>query len=274
MTDAGRAVEGSPVAPAGQGPEPRASSTWNVVVTGGGTVAAIDEVRQIANRSTGRMAASIAEACLGRGASVWHVAAPGSQLAFERRAQLDLDAADPAVEFRRLERLRAEWLAVRDRYHPVRLKRGTVDDYARRLEETLKERPVDIVFLAMAVSDFEPEPAEGKIRSEADSLVIRCRPTAKVIRKVRDWAPDAYIVGFKLLAGATTAELVEEARRALVVNRADLTVANDQRTVTEGRHTIHLVREGGPVETYAMPEPIAERLVERSLEWSAKRKRG
>jgi phosphopantothenoylcysteine synthetase/decarboxylase len=274
VTDAGRAVEGSPVAPAEQGPEAPEGSGLNVVVTGGGTVAAIDEVRLIANKSTGRMAASIAEACLTRGASVWHVAAPGAQLAYDRLAHLNLDAEDPRAEFRRLDRLRNDWLAVRSRYHPVRLPKGTVDDYSRRLEETLMARRVDIVFLAMAVSDFEPVPTEGKIRSDAGSLIVHCRPTAKVIRRVRDWAPDAYLVGFKLLAGATTAELVAEAERALAVNRADLTVANDQRTLVERRHTIHLVRAGHPVETYAEPEPIAERLVDRTLGWSVTRRGG
>ena len=59
----------------------------NVVVTGGGTVAPIDDVRQIANVSTGRFSASITEACLARGATVWHVHAPGAQLPLLRQGQ-------------------------------------------------------------------------------------------------------------------------------------------------------------------------------------------
>ena len=52
----------------------------NVVVTGGGTIAPIDDVRLIANISSGRFAASISEALLDRGASVWHIHAPSSQV--------------------------------------------------------------------------------------------------------------------------------------------------------------------------------------------------
>ena len=62
----------------------------NVVVTGGGTVAPIDDVRQIANVSTGRFSAAISEACLKRGATVWHVHTPQAQLPFIRNARFDL----------------------------------------------------------------------------------------------------------------------------------------------------------------------------------------
>ena len=68
----------------------------NVVVTGGGTIAPIDDVRRITNVSSGRFSAAIAEACLGRGATVWHVHAPAAQLPLSRKARFDLDAADPS----------------------------------------------------------------------------------------------------------------------------------------------------------------------------------
>ncbi len=46
----------------------------------------------------------------------------------------------------------------RDRLHLVPLAQGTVADYAATLRATLAARPIDVAFLAMAVSDFEPEP--------------------------------------------------------------------------------------------------------------------
>ena len=63
-------------------------------------------------------------------------------------------------------------------------------------------RPIDVVFLAMAVSDFEPEPIAGKLESESDVLVIRGLRAPKVIRSVRDWSPRVFLVGFKLLSRA------------------------------------------------------------------------
>ena len=101
----------------------------------------------------------------------------------------------------------------------------------------------------MAASDFAPEPIAGKLSSDAETLTLRCRRLPKVIRSVRDWSPVVYLVGFKLLSGAPEAELIRQAEAACRENRADLTVANDLRTVRAGRHVIHLVRPGHPTET-------------------------
>jgi phosphopantothenate-cysteine ligase len=243
----------------------------NVVVTAGGTMAPIDDVRHIANASTGRFGAMIAEAALERGAHVWHLHAPGALQPFGRLARFDLDSPDPSAEIDRLRRLRERWLEVRDRCHPVPLIEGTVAEYGRKLEELLRLRPIDVAYLAMAASDFAPEPHSGKLSSHAETLVLRCRRLPKVIESVRDWSPTTYLVGFKLLSHVDEAELIRQAGAAGVANRADLTVANDLRTVRAGRHVIHLVRPGQPTETYGPDEPIADRLVDRSFAWASDR---
>jgi phosphopantothenate---cysteine ligase (CTP) len=243
----------------------------NVVVTGGGTIAPIDDVRHMANVSSGRFSATIAEACLKRGASVWHIHAPSAHLPFARLAVFDLDAPDPEAELTRLARLHQEWRRVRDRLHLLPLHRGTVADYAQNLEQALRARPIDVAFLAMAVSDFEPAPVAGKLDSEADALIVRALRTPKVIRSVRDWAPGVYLVGFKLLSRAEEAELIRQAESTCRINRADLTVANDLETLRVGRHTVHLVRPGHPPETLKPGKDLAERLVDRVFAWAAER---
>jgi phosphopantothenoylcysteine synthetase/decarboxylase len=107
----------------------------------------------------------------------------------------------------------------------------------------------------------------GKIRSNADEIVVRLARVPKLIARVKDWAPNIYQVGFKLLAGASEEELIEAAQQATRENRSDVTVANDLRPLRQGNHIIHLVREGQPIETYAAAENPAKRLVERVLEW-------
>ncbi len=235
----------------------------NVVVTGGGTIAPVDDVRLLTNVSSGRLAAAISETFLDRGASVWHIHAPSAQLPLKRYARFDLDAVDPAAELDRLTRLRRRWLDRRDRLHLVPLAKGTVADYATTLKATLETRPIDIAVLTMAVSDFEPEPYPGKLSSDAESLVVRCRRTPKVIRSVRDWAPSVYLVGFKLLSDVPVEELIRRAEDACRINRADLTVANDLRTLRQGKHTLHLVRLGAEVETLGPGDDLADRLVGR-----------
>lgn len=243
----------------------------NVVVAGGGTIAPIDDVRQITNTSTGRFSARITEAWLKRGASVWHIHAPGAELPFGHVARFDLTTTDLDGELERLSALYHYWQEVRDRLHLVPLSLGTVADYARTLEQTLRSRPFDVIFLAMAASDYEPEPIPGKIASEAGELVIRCRSTPKVIHSVRDWAPGAYLVGFKLLSRADPATLIAAAESACFINRTDLTVANDLQTLRACRHEIHLVRPGHLTETLVSDSsPIADRLVDRVVTWAAR----
>jgi len=244
----------------------------NVVVTGGGTIAPIDDVRLLTNVSSGRFAAAISEAWLDRGANVWHIHALAARLPLLRHAAFMLDAADPAAELERLTKLRAKWLSHRDRLRLVPLKIGNVDDYARALKQVLDSESIDIVLLPMAVADFEPEPRPGKISSEADSLILACRRTPKVIRLVRDWSPSVYLVGFKLLSHASREELIRRAGIACRDNRADLTVANDLETLRAGRHTIHLVRPGEDPLTLDPGLDLAERLVARIMTWAGTRR--
>jgi len=223
------------------------------------------------NISSCRFAAAITEACLNRGATVWHIHSLSAQLPLWRFARFALDAPNPAVELERLTRLRQEWLSVRDRLQLVPLLIGTVADYAATLRQVLQSQPIDVVVLPMAVADFEPAPHLGKIGSDAESLVLHCLRTPKVIRSIRDWCPSVYLVGFKLLSRATPGELIRRAEIACQTNRADLTVANDLQTLRAGGHTIHLVRPGADPETLEAGADLAERLVARILAWAGAR---
>jgi phosphopantothenate-cysteine ligase len=245
----------------------------NVVVTGGGTIAPIDDVRHVANASTGRFSAEISEACLLRGATVWHVHARSALLPFHRDACVSLDARDPDAEAARLGTLRTVYRSVRDRLHLRPLEVGTVHDYARTLRAVFREVPIDLAFLAMAASDYEPWPHPGKIRSDREALHLVLQPSPKVIRSVRDWSPDVFLVGFKLLSNSDPGELIALAREACVINRADLTVANDLGPLLAGRHTVHLVRSGRDVETLGPGGSIADELVERAMTWAGERHR-
>ena len=240
----------------------------NVVVTGGGTIAPIDDVRLMTNVSSGRFAAAITEACLdSRSERLAHplVVSPASPAAI---CGVRTRCHRHAAELLRLTQLRERWRSKRDRLNLFPLQIGNVADYAATLEHVLRSHAIDVVFLPMAVADFEPEPLPGKISSDAESLVVHCRPTPKVIRRVRDWSPSVFLVGFKLLSRVSRDELVRRAELACRDNRADLTVANDLQTLRQGRHTVHLVRPGHDAETLEPGAELAERLVARVLTWA------
>jgi phosphopantothenate-cysteine ligase len=240
----------------------------NVVVTGGATIAPIDDVRIMTNISSGRFAAAVTEAFLDRGATVWHIHAAAAEVPLFRSARFALDAALPSEEFERLGRLRERWLAARDRLKRVPLSVGNVEDYAATMKRVLDSAAFDVVVLPMAVTDFEPEPHAGKISSDRETLVVNCRRTRKVIQLVRDWSPSVYLVGFKLLSRAGRQELIRRAGAACLANRADMTVANDLQALRAGRHTLYLVRPGKEPETLEPGPDLAERLVARILAWS------
>jgi phosphopantothenate-cysteine ligase len=238
----------------------------NVLVTGGGTIAPIDDVRRIVNVSTGRFSAMLSEAFLRRSCRVTHIFAPGAQRPFHRRAGFVLDANDPQSELQRLARLHDEWRALKRLYKEIALETGTVLDYARTLGATLRSNRFDMILLAMAVSDYEPEPRLGKLESSAETLDITCRRTPKVILAVRGLAPDAFLVGFKLLSGSTREDLITAAQDSCRVNRSDATVANDLTSLREGRHEVLLVPSRGPVEPFGPGDDMAARLASRLLE--------
>lgn len=239
----------------------------NILVTGGGTVAPIDDVRQITNRSTGRLSAMITEACLALGAEVWHVHAPNALLPYQREAVCDFQA-EPEGELKRLFLLRKLWKANQKRLHLVGLEQGRVGEYATAVRGVLESRPIDVAFLAMAVSDYEPDPVPGKLRSDHETLTITCHRTPKVIRQVRDQSPDLYLVGFKLLSGSSPQGLALAAEDAGRATGADLTVANDQREIAAGRHALHLVRTGHDPVVVGPGDEMATDLVDRAFTWA------
>jgi phosphopantothenate---cysteine ligase (CTP) len=241
----------------------------HVLVTGGGTIAPIDDVRCVTNASSGRFSAAITEECLRRGAEVWHLHTPNALLPFARDAAFDLETPDPRAEFDRLAALKREWDQVAPRLHRVPLETGAVSEYAAGLERLLKEHSIDVCFAAMAVSDFIPEARPGKLDSERESLNVEWKPTPKIIRFVREWSPSVYLVGFKLLSGVPEHELTSRALEAGRSTQADLTVANDWKTVSEGRHVIHLVRPNNNIERLGPRPDLAAQLVERVFKWQS-----
>ena len=237
----------------------------NVVVTGGGTIAPIDDVRHIANTSTGQFSAEITEAFLRYGATVWHVHGPAAVLPFQGQARLSLTDTNFDREFARLKSLRGEIEGLRSRLYCRDIPPGTVAGYAQTLREILLTQPIDVAVLAMAVSDYEPDRAQGKIPSDRDEWTLTLRRTPKVIQFVRGWAPDVFLVGFKLLFAVSDDTLIATARDACKINSADLTVANDLSSKQRGLHKVHVVERERLIETIGPGESIAARLVDRIL---------
>jgi phosphopantothenoylcysteine decarboxylase/phosphopantothenate--cysteine ligase len=182
LAHAGRALEGD-----------TALGGRRVVVTAGPTREAIDPVRYVGNRSSGRMGYEIAAAAWRRGADVVLVTGPSH---LTPPAGVDVRRVESAAEMR--------------------------DAVAAALPHA------DALVMAAAVADFRPaDPADEKLKKEAGGVPrIELERTADVLLSTRSLRrPDAVVVGFAL----ETQDVVENGRRKLEAKGLDLLVVNDAR---------------------------------------------
>lgn len=206
-------------------------TTLRILVTAGGTIVKIDDVRHIGNFSTGSFPAKIANAALAKNHEVIYLHAKNAKI--------------PSAH-RKLKRITYE----------------TYDDYVGELKKVLRTNKIDIVFLAAAVSDYGVRPSRGKISSSKPRLILRLFPLPKVIKLVKQWSTSPlFQVGFKLLSEVTEKELVEAAYKSSLENRSDLTIANDLAKIKSRQREVILVTpERGSIK---LKEPnLAEKIIE------------
>ena len=160
-----------------------------VLVTAGGTREAIDPVRYIGNRSSGKMGYAIAEAAAARGAEVTLISGP---------------VALPV---------------------PGGVQRIAVESAHQMREAVLNAFPdTDIVIKAAAVADYRPETAEAqKIKKAANSLTLVLTKNPDILAELGQLKQSQFLVGF----AAETQELVAHATEKLRKKNLDMLVAND-----------------------------------------------
>jgi phosphopantothenoylcysteine decarboxylase/phosphopantothenate--cysteine ligase len=165
----------------------------HVVVSAGGTAEAIDPVRFIGNRSTGRMGAAIADAALARGARVTIVAG---------RVEVPLPAGARVVHAE-------STAAMRD---------AVID--------AVVGGRADALVMAAAVADFRPVRTATTKLARGGSLTLELEATPDILAEVgalgRELQPRPVIVGFAAETGS-----LDRAPEKLRRKGADLLVAND-----------------------------------------------
>ncbi len=171
------------------------SKVWsgvNVLVTAGPTREALDPVRYLGNRSSGKMGFAIAQAAWRRGASVTVITGPGS-------------APRP--------------------YGPEIVAVESADEMSEAVASRIGE--ADVAVFAAAVADFRPRAAaERKVkRAEvgSDHSVDLTENPDIAKTSLEDAKPGAVRVGFAL----ETEDLLENARKKMQSKALDFVVANE-----------------------------------------------
>ncbi len=189
----------------------------HIVVTAGATATAIDPVRVLTNRSSGRMGRAIATACAVRGAKVTVVHGPvGTQPLADATASPRHD--DPAMPYTTC--------------HTVETTAEMID----AVEDTLPT--ADAVISAAAIGDYTTETAPEKLRSGTDRT-LRLAPTPKLLDRVRNRRPELPLVAFKLEA-TTDEQAVIDAADTLR-DRVDATFVVGNSTDTLGATATRVV---------------------------------
>ncbi|MTI79799.1 MAG: bifunctional phosphopantothenoylcysteine decarboxylase/phosphopantothenate--cysteine ligase CoaBC [Firmicutes bacterium] len=161
----------------------------NVLVSAGPTREALDPVRYITNRSSGKMGYNLARAAAERGANVTLVSGPVS-----------LTPPD-GVNFISVE---------------------TAEQMHRAMKENYTI--ADIVLKAAAVADYRPSTVVNqKIKKDGDTMVVEMKRNPDILAELGAMKEKQILVGF----AAETNELENYAKRKMEKKNLDMIVAND-----------------------------------------------
>lgn len=165
----------------------------NVLISAGGTREAIDPIRFIGNRASGKQGVALALSALSRGAKVTLV---GANLSVNVPAGVEFISANTAKEMQEQMQLRA----------------GSAD----------------VVIMNAAVADyFIANPDENKIKKKDEKLTIDLDKTTDILSVLADSKPiKQYLVGFAAETTADDDDLIASAKSKLESKKADLIVGN------------------------------------------------
>ncbi|MCX6923937.1 MAG: DNA/pantothenate metabolism flavoprotein domain protein [Verrucomicrobia bacterium] len=177
------------------------------IVTAGPTYEPLDDVRRLTNFSTGRLGSELASFLAGRG----------------HEATL----------------LIGQQATYRGERHARKVQTFTTTTNLRDRLRALASGLVDAVFHAAAVSDFmfgkvwrrtpEGELTElkgGKLSTREGTLLAELAPTPKIIANLREWFPQARLVGWKYEVEGDRDGVMQLAKRQIAECRTDACVAN------------------------------------------------
>jgi phosphopantothenoylcysteine decarboxylase/phosphopantothenate--cysteine ligase len=202
----------------------------SVVVTAGPTWEAIDPVRGLTNRSSGKMGYAVAQAAMEAGANVTLISGPTALPDPERVRTLRVESAQE----------------MHDAVH------AHIAD-------------ADIFIGVAAVADYRPaRSADGKIKKTQEKMTLELVRTPDVLASVTALKPAPFTVGF----AAETENLEQHARQKLEAKKLDLVAANrvgaDLGFGTD-ENSLLLIEPGAVTELPLQPKPKLARALIRHI---------
>ena len=219
-----------------------------LLITSGGTIEKIDQVRSITNHSTGKLGALIADSFLAQGD---HVTLITTRNAIK-------PAAHPNLTIQIIENVQElfEMMKPLVKTHDVLIHSMAVSDYTPIYMTGFEQ-----ITTSQDLTEFlNKTNKQSKISSKDNYQVLFLKQTPKIISQVKKWNPNIRLIGFKLLVDVSKEELLTVARASLTKNQAEIIVANDLSDISDNQHHAYLVKINSVIKADTKEE-IAQQLV-------------
>ena len=237
-----------------------------IIITAGGTSENIDTVRKITNMSSGKLGKTIAEEFINRNEKIekiYYICTKHSEKPTHEKIEIIMVTDTNSLYFKVKEILAQEKI---DYFiHSMAVSDYTVDYVcsAKMLASEIVNNCTDLSIESIEntiINNKAISPTNSKLPSTESDLIIKLKPTIKVITELKKLDPNIFLVGFKLLTNVSEAELENAALKLLSKNQCDLVVANDFAKIRDEIHPAFIISGAGN-KIYALTKKeIAEKL--------------
>lgn len=197
-----------------------------ILITSGGTIEHIDDVRVLTNISTGKLGSLIADEFLMANKN-------GQKHPPIYRPQLiNYEVHYVCTKATKIPFTMTAWWNAGFVCHYV----TDVQSLYNKMEELIPQ--MDVVIHAMAVSDFAFKPLSTKLKSNdpdafIESMHERIYKTPKIISKIKEWNPNCILIGFKFEVGVNKYTMAELATNQILSCKSDAVLTNDKKEMQE-----------------------------------------
>lgn len=260
----------------------------NILITAGGTEEPIDAARVISNSGTGRVGSLIADefAKLDSTDRIFYICAKNAMLPKTEKAQIIKvgsveDLQDAVIQVTKANHIDIiiHSMAVSDytvrsvttagelaRYlakamNDLSEKTASVDPDTIENEQGTTEAALEAGLLASLYNTDIRKTGDEKLSSRMKAPLLLLEQTPKVLASLRSLAPDAVIIGFKLMSNVERDDLIETATKLMMDNACDYVLANDSQYIHGDEHLALLIDREGNIREYATKQAIAAGIV-------------
>ena len=207
-----------------------------ILITAGGTIEKIDEIRTMSNISTGKLGCSIAE-----------------RLLIENEVH---------------------YIHSKTTVKPKNISLGATTyecNSANEVYNKMKELvpKMDVVIHAMAISDFSFNHQKVKLKSNAPEAFIEylknnITVNPKILKKIKQWNEKVKLFSFKFEVGLDNKSLIEVATKSMNDCNGDYVLANDKTEMQKhNSHIGYLISKDGTIEKCSNKFNIMELIVSK-----------